>query len=180
MPKEGSDKGGQSALLIIDVQRALFGRSTPVYLAEELLLNIGYLVERAHESGMPVFYIQHANKSFLAEGTDGWQLHSALKPNKSDIVIQKKHGNAFQKTTLRQELEARNIDTLVITGLVTNGCVRATCMGAIKLGYRAVLVKDGHSTYQKKAASIIDEWNQKLADEGLAVLPTAVALDSGL
>jgi nicotinamidase-related amidase len=178
MPKEGSDKGGQSALLIIDVQRALFEKKTPIYMADELLQNIGYLVDRAHESGMPVIYIQHANKSFLAEGTDGWQLHPTLKPIESDTIIQKNHGNAFQKTTLKQELEARNIDTLVITGLVSNGCVRATCMGAIQLCYRAVLVKDGHSTYQKKAASIIDEWNQKLADEGLAVLPTAVALDS--
>ena len=172
MSKEKLEKGGQAALLVIDVQRALFERPTPIYRAEALLQNINLLADRAHESGMPVIYIQHANKGFLAERTDGWQLHPAFKPNESDTIINKHHGNAFQETELKEELETRNVDTLVITGLVTHGCVRATCMGAIKLGYRAILVEDGHSSYHKKAANIIDEWNQKLADEGLAVLPT--------
>ena len=52
---------------------------------------------------------------------------------------------------------------MVVTGLVTQGCVRATCLGAKKLGYKVILVSDGHSTYHKQAAHLIAEWNQKLS-----------------
>jgi nicotinamidase-related amidase len=54
----------------------------------------------------------------------------------------------------------------VVTGLVTHGCVKATCMGAKDLGYEVILVKDGHSNFNKQAAKLIDEWNRKLGDGG--------------
>jgi nicotinamidase-related amidase len=61
---------------------------------------------------------------------------------------------------------------LVITGLVTHGCVKATCIGAKDLGYKVVLVRDGHSNYRKDAAKIIEEWNQRLGDGGVELLST--------
>ncbi len=82
----------------------------------------------------------------------------------TDKSIHKIHGNAFEDTILDQELSSRNIDSLVVMGLVTHGCVRATCIGAKNLGYRVILVKDGHSSYSKQAAQLIEEWNQKLND----------------
>lgn len=60
----------------------------------------------------------------------------------------------------------------MITGLVTNGCVRATSIGAHDLGYRVVLVEDGHSTYNQSAAKLINEWNQTLRQEIAEVHPT--------
>lgn len=60
-----------SALLIIDMQQALFGRPTPVYHGDELLANINSLVERAHSAGAPVVYIQHSNEGPLKTGTPG-------------------------------------------------------------------------------------------------------------
>ena len=80
------------------------------------------------------------------------------------VAIHKRHGNAFQDTNLREELESRGIRRVVITGLVTHGCVRATCIGAKRQGYEAVLVKDGHSSYSKQAAKLIAEWNEKLSE----------------
>lgn len=68
---------------------------------------------------------------------------------------------------MSQELNSRNIDTLVVMGLVTHGCVRATCTGAKNLGYRVILVKDGHSSYSKQAAQLIEEWNQKLSNDNV-------------
>ena len=153
----------QFALLIIDVQQGLFKKSTPVYKAEELLQNIHTLVDRAHTAGVPVFYVQHSDQKTLVKGSLDWQLHSDLHPLAADKIIHKKHGNAFEDTDLSQELNSRNIDSLVVMGLVTHGCVRATCIGAKNLGYRVLLVKDGHSSYSKQAAQLIDEWNQKLS-----------------
>ncbi len=157
----------QFALLIIDVQQGLFRKSTPVYMAKELLHNIHTLVDRAHHAGVPVFYVQHSDQKALVKDSQDWQLHSDLHPSAVDKIIHKSHGNAFEDTILSQELNSRNIDSLVVMGLVTHGCVRATCTGAKNLGYRVILVKDGHSSYSKQAAQLIEEWNQKLSNDNV-------------
>jgi nicotinamidase-related amidase len=152
-----------TALLVIDVQQGLFRKSIPIYKAEELLRNINTLVDRAHQIGMPVFYIQHSDGEILRQGSDDWKLHPQLHSLDIDCIIYKHHGNAFEQTPLKEELSSRNIERLVVTGLVTHGCVRATCIGAKKLGYKVVLVGDGHSNYHRHAAQLIEEWNQKLS-----------------
>jgi nicotinamidase-related amidase len=60
------------ALLVIDVQRGLFEKSTPVYQADELLKNISALVDRAHRAGAAVFYVQHSDQRDLRAGSEGW------------------------------------------------------------------------------------------------------------
>jgi nicotinamidase-related amidase len=152
-----------TAVLVIDVQQGLFRKSTPIYKAEQLLKNINTLVDRAHRIGTPVFYIQHSDQKILPQGSDDWKLHPQLHPLDTDCIIHKTHGNAFEQTSLKEELSSRNIDRLVVTGLVTHGCVRATCIGAKKLGYKVVLVRDGHSNYHKNAAQLIEVWNQELS-----------------
>jgi nicotinamidase-related amidase len=172
--EQGSgEKRNGIGLLVIDVQKGLFRRPTPVYNAQPLLENISTLIERARDADVPVFYIQHANKSLLVEGTDDWQLHPQLQPLNGDCVIHKRHGSAFKGTSLREELETRNIGWLVVTGLVTRGCVRATCIDAKKHGYNVVLVKDGHSSYHRQAARLVEEWNEKLRGDGVVELRTA-------
>ncbi len=171
--------GGDVALLVIDVQKGLFDKSTPIYNAGKLLENINALADRAHRAGVPVFYVQHANESWLAPGSDGWQLHAGLRPLETDCAVHKRHGSAFQGTGLGKELEARAISRLVVTGLVTHGCVKATCLDAKKLGYRVTLVKDGHSNFHKQAADVIAEWNQKLGEGGVELKSTQdLVLDS--
>ena len=151
------------ALLVIDVQQGLFRKSTPIYKAEQLLKNINLLIDQAHQDEVPVFYVQHSDERSLVEGSQDWQLHPRLHPLDIDFIIHKQHGNAFEDTNLGDALQLKNITSLVVTGLVTHGCVRATCNGALELGYRVILVKDGHSNFSKQAARLIDEWNQKLS-----------------
>ncbi|MFL7791711.1 MAG: cysteine hydrolase family protein [Anaerolineae bacterium] len=165
-------KQSQAALLVIDVQRELFTKSIPIYRAETLLRNINTLVERAHQAGALVFYIQHSSKKILVKGTDGWQLHPDLQPLATDRIIHKHHSNAFKDTSLAEGLNAGNVGTVVVAGLVTHGCVKATCLGAKELGYRVVLVEDGHSSYHKQADKVIEEWNAKLSKESIEVKST--------
>ena len=164
------------ALLVIDVQQGLFAKSMPIYQADDLLKNIGTLVDRAHRAQVPVFYVQHSSGKILVEGSDEWQLHPQLRPLKKDRIIQKHHGSAFQDTTLGEELEARRIKRLVIMGLVTHGCVRVTCEDASKRGYRVTLVSDGHSNFHKQAVRVIEEWNRKLGD-GIVQLKSTQEID---
>jgi nicotinamidase-related amidase len=165
-------RGEGSALIIIDVQRELFKQSRRVYEAEALLSNINLLINKARLAGVPVIFVQHSSDSFLKEGSDGWQLHPRLKPDNADIMIRKRHGNAFEDTPLEEELEARGVGKLIVTGMVTHGCVKATTQGALELGYRVTLVKDGHSSFSKDAAKQIDKWNQKLEEAGAILMAT--------
>ena len=162
-----------SALLVIDVQQGLFRKSTPIYQAEELLENINLLVDRAHQVGAPVFYIQHSDTRALVKGSQDWQLHPELQPQRLDSIIHKQHGNAFEDTNLDTLLKSKHITHLVIAGLVTHGCVKATCLGARQLGYTVILVKDGHSNYSKDAGRLIEEWNQKLGAQGCELAATS-------
>ena len=157
------DDWKKTALLVIDVQKGLFEKSIPIYDADKLLENINHLIDSAHQSGVPVFFIQHSNNTALPEGSDAWRIHPQLQPAACDYIIHKRHPNAFEGTTLGKELGSRQIKSLVITGLVTHGCVKATCIGAHELGYKVILVKDGHSNFHRKAREVIDEWNQKLS-----------------
>lgn len=161
-----------TALLIIDVQRELFEKSTPIYQTDVLLENICALIERARNAGVPIFFIQHSSEKILLRGTEGWLLHPRLQPQPIDKIIEKHHGNAFEKTELKTELDALGIQKLVLAGLVTHGCVKATCLGALKLGYDVILARDAHSNFSPKAADLIAEWNKKLSQAGATLLKT--------
>jgi nicotinamidase-related amidase len=171
MNNSPSTQPARTALLVIDVQEGLFHKPTPLYQAVALLNNIRDLVECAHHTGTPVIYVQHASEKVLPWGSAGWQLHPSLHPQPEDLIIHKQHGNAFEETPLDAELQVRNIHRLVITGLVTHGCVKATVQGALALGYQVILVQDAHSSYSKDAARLIEEWNEKLRLEGAEVYP---------
>jgi len=166
-----------AALLIIDVQRGLFQKTLPIFDEERLLANISMLADKAHAAKVPVFWVQHCSEKTLVEGTDAWKLHKAFIPSKADSFIRKHHGNAFQDTPLKAQLDALHVGTVVVAGLVSHGCVQATCKGAHDLGYDVVLVKDAHSNYNVKARDVINEWNASLSKDGVVRLQSAVEVD---
>ena len=158
----------KTALLVIDVQKGVFNKSSKIWQAEELIENINRLITWARENSFPVVFVQHGNNSFLKKGTDGWRLHSGLKVQKEDIFINKEHGDAFKQTDLDQNLQEMGIERTVICGLVSHGCVRSACVGAHEHGYKVVLVSDVHSSFNKKAVDLIIEVNQELAEQEIA------------
>jgi nicotinamidase-related amidase len=160
-----------TALLIIDVQKGLFSKKIPVYRGEEMIVNICHLTVKAHQEGMPVIYVQHTN-STLPENTDGWQLHPRLQPLESDLHIYKQRGSAFEKTPLNDILSTLGVRELVITGLVSHGCIKAACIDGVKLGYRVTLVSDGHSNFNQKPTQIIKETHEKLKEVGVVLKAT--------
>lgn len=170
MPKFTVLKSNQTALLVIDVQRALFTRPEPVYQASQMMETINALISRAQLFGVRLVYIQHSNKSILKKGSDGWQLHPGLHPTARDLMIEKENGNAFENTALQGDFEARDIKNLLITGLVTNQCVRATSLGGLQLGYKVFLVQGGHSNFDKDPVRIIETTEAKLADAGVNLI----------
>jgi len=160
-----------TALLIIDVQRGLFAKKIPVYHGEEMVANICRLADQAHQEGVPVVYVQHTN-STLPEYTDGWQLHPLLEPLEGDLSIHKQQGSAFEKTQLHDILTSLGVRVIVVTGLVSHGCIKAACLDGVRLGYNVILVSDGHSNFNQKPVQVIKETHDMLKEVGVELKTT--------
>ena len=168
-----NEKLKNAALLVIDVQQGMFEKSTRVYQADQLIRNISTLVQAAQQAGVLVIYIQHSGERDLIRGSHEWRFHPDLLKLGPDITVHKQYGNAFQETGLDEILKARGVDTLVVTGMVTHGCVKATTLGGLAAGYQVILVSDAHSSYSQKAGELIIEWNAKLEKQGAVLKCTA-------
>jgi len=83
------------------------------------------------DGGTLVAFVRHSNKMLVA-GTEAWELHPVVQPHENDLLLDKTHGDAFQDTKLDALLKARSVGTVFVTGLVTEGCVRATCLDGLK------------------------------------------------
>lgn len=177
-PPAISPEFDRAALLVIDVQHGLFQKSTPIYHADQLLQNLNALIDRARANGVPVIYVQHSDPRHLVKDSPGWKLHPRLRQPEKETVIHKVQGNAFEGTELSELLRQEKVGRLVVAGLVTHGCVKATCLGGRALGYPVTLVSDAHSSYSQEAARLISEWHAKLAQAGVTLRSTeAVAFD---
>lgn len=99
-------------------------------------------------------------------------MHPRIQPTAGEPIIHKRHGNSFEDTTLQEQLIERGVSRVVVTGLVTHGCVKATCLGALEAGYKVMLVSDAHSNFSKDAPKVIEKWNQELSNKGTILVET--------
>ena len=139
---------GYAALLIIDVQVGSFKEERMLYKGIELLKNIQLLIHKARTVQTPIFYMKFNGKtgSLLERGNPEWAIH---------------------ETSLQQELNKRDIEHIVITGVQSEICIDATCRRAYSLGYNFTLVEDGHSTYDTtllSASQIIKHHNDIIGE----------------
>jgi nicotinamidase-related amidase len=167
MHKRRSMMTDETAVLVIDVQVGNFDQSAPVFGSTDLLSKISALIAQARAAGVLVAYIQHCGPEGAIDqpGTPGWEIHPTVAPVAGDLVVQKRHPDAFQDTSLHRELECRDIAKLVITGIQTEYCVDTTCRRAYSLGYRVILVEDAHSTWDSEhltASQVIEHHNAVL------------------
>jgi nicotinamidase-related amidase len=71
------------------------------------------------------------------------QIHDAIAPGPGDIVVRKQRVGAFSTTDLHEQLQARGIDTLILAGISTSGCVHSTVLDAFDRDYRVIVLADG-------------------------------------
>jgi nicotinamidase-related amidase len=72
----------------------------------------------------------------------GTQIHDAIAPEPGDIVVRKQRVGAFSTTDLDEQLRARGIDTLILAGISTSGCVHSTVLDAFDRDYRVIVLAD--------------------------------------
>ena len=75
-------------------------------------------------------------------GTWGAEIVDEIPVDASDIIISKRRYSGFFQTTLDLNLRERGIDTVIVTGVVTNICVRSTVHDAFFLSYKVLVPED--------------------------------------
>jgi maleamate amidohydrolase len=88
----------------------------------------------------------------------GWEVDLRLDFRKTDTLLIKKYASCFFGTDLVPRLLAHRVDTLIITGCTTSGCVRATAVDACQNGFRPIVVRDavGDRSAAAHAQSLFD------------------------
>lgn len=143
-----------SALIVIDVQRALFETTPEPADAGAVLARINDLAARARAASVPVIYVQHeAPGGKLAHGEPGWQLDTRLQPADSDARVYKTTPDSFLRTGLADALAQAGATHLVVCGYASEFCVDTTVRRAAALGYPVTLAADAHTTQDKPHAA---------------------------
>jgi nicotinamidase-related amidase len=136
------DNRPNTALLVVDVQNGVVKGASG---RDDVVANIGALVEKARREEVPVVWVQHSSAALVA-GDDAWQIVPELSPNAAEPLVAKTHGDSFEATRLETILSDLGVGRLVVVGAQTDACVRSTLHGAFVRGYDVTLVSDAHTT----------------------------------
>lgn len=151
--------GQRPALLIVDFVVAYLDPASPLYAGvEDALASNERLLAAARQAGIPVIF---TNVIYTPGGKDGGVFYrkvpalklfergsamgafpKSLQPIDGELVLTKQYASAFFGTHLSATLTAMGIDTLLITGLSTSGCVRATALDACQHGFLPFVVRE--------------------------------------
>jgi len=175
--------GERPALIIIDMINGFTDASMP--LGANLDSQIAAqkpLLEVAHQRDIPVIFstvmyeeadvkdagiwaLKQKGARTLTAGSDAVKVDSRLGMQPRDILLMKKYASCFFGTDLVPRLNARRVDTLIITGCTTSGCVRATAVDAVQNGFRPMVVREavGDRSAAAHDQSLFD-LNAKYAD----------------
>lgn len=121
--------------------------------AEKIIPVVRQLLNFARENKIPVVYINDAHlpnvdvefdvwPQHALAGTWGAQVVDELEPKKGDFVLEKRRYSAFQGTGLDQLLRKLEVDTLILTGVVTDICIQHTAADAFFRGYKIIVPED--------------------------------------
>jgi len=155
------------AILLIDIQNGLTKRK--LYNFPLFVQTINHSINTFREEKDLIIFVQHNNKH-LKELTNDWEIDKRIDKQDSDLTIQKSHGNAFLGTDLETVLRARKINEILICGLVSHGCVKATCIGGLALGLKVALLKNGHTNWDKNAEIKINLVEAELKEKGVEII----------
>ncbi len=150
------------ALLVVDVQNGLVEKA--LFQKERFLTVVEEAIKIARLLNHLVIGIQHTNNQ-LVVGSTRWMIYPSMEIRDQDPIVLKHHGNAFEETDLQKILLEKEVKEVIICGLVSHGCVRATCLGALEEGFTVSLLKHGHSCWNKDASVKIATVEKELQEQ---------------
>jgi biuret amidohydrolase len=156
----------KTAMLVVDMQNDFVQEGAPIEIprARAMVPRLHRLLDvcRAHQ--IPVIYIHHVirggdidagrladhhaairNNQAILAGTPNVEIYEGLKPQPGDLVVAKPRYSAFYGTALEAILRSKGIDTLIISGTVTNVCCESTTRDAFSRDYKVIFLSDGNA-----------------------------------
>ena len=154
--------GARPALILIDFAQAYFEPTAPLFGGEgcrTALASALRLRQVAHECGHPVvlteviyrkggadggvFFKKAPVLSCFLAGSPTQRYADGLSPAENELIVAKQYPSAFFGTSSAPTLTSAGVDSLVITGVTTSGCVRATCVDSMSSGFITIVAREG-------------------------------------
>lgn len=153
--------GKKSALVVIDLLKGYTTEGSPLYApgVVRCVAEMPELLTAARKAGIDIFHTQvRYNEHNFIDGGVWIKKAPVLKslvesdplahfddhvvPAKGETVITKQYASVFFGTSFASTLTAAGIDTLIITGCTTSGCIRATAVDCVQSGFRPIVVRE--------------------------------------
>ncbi len=158
--------GTRPCLLVIDMNIGALGEDRPAFEQQDRhpgacgaggwtsMKKIGRLLGEAHRARTPVIYSRHIfraihqlpraddPKYIYSELNPASELHPQISPKRGDLIIEKQKASVFAQTNLLSILLTKKIDTLLLTGNSTSGCVRATAIDALNYDFNTIVIEE--------------------------------------
>ena len=174
--------GQRPAMLLVDFVQAYFDPACELYAGvEDALASAIRVRNAARVARLPVIY---TNVVYQKQALNGGRFYQKARPlrhflegsplgmwpagldvNEDELVVSKQYPSAFFGTSLASTLTTWGIDTLIVTGLTTSGCVRASCLDACCHGFIPIVVREAcGDRHQAPHEANLFDMNAKYAD----------------
>lgn len=171
----------RTCLIIIDMQYDFLDASSPLFVRGGPLIinNVREILNYFRKNKFHLIFVKRLHRvdgsdvdksrielfnntgGFLIEGTRGVEIVEELKPLTSEIVVVKKRWSAFFHTDLDLILRRKKIQTLILGGVQTPNCIRASVTDAISLDYDVIVLENGtaSSNLEIQKSNLLDMEN---------------------
>ena len=150
--------GSAPALVVVDMCRGFIDPSSPLgFKCDELIQANIVLVNKFREINLPVIFTTTIYRdtseasvfrskipalNILKPDSEETSFLAELSPDSEDILIEKKFASSFFGTNLADDLRRMNVDSVVISGVTTSGCVRATALDSLQNNFLTTIAED--------------------------------------
>jgi nicotinamidase-related amidase len=184
----------RTAIIVVDMQAVFCNPDGAVYIPDAIKVvdPILRILDAGRKAGIPIIYLRHVVRgdgsdtgrmrdiypgvdAILDRRLDSVQIIEPLRPQKDDIVVDKLFFSGFHNTDLDSILRAHDIDTVVITGTVTNVCCESTVRDAVHREYKVIVVSDACAAQPYPDMG----WGSLTAEEVQRVTLTVMAHEFG-
>lgn len=196
---KGIGIGKKPCLIVIDMINGFTDENMPMGSnLDQEIENINKVIQLARTTDIPVIFTTISYSDGLLErklvwrmkmdglntlkaGTPAVEVDSRLDFRAHDDLLTKKHASSFYGTDLVSLLTASDIDTLIVTGATTSGCIKSTVVDAVQNGYKAVVVKDAvgdrsEASHQQSLFDIEQKYGDGIMTEDLIEVLTEKTL----
>ncbi len=150
--------GNSPALVVVDMCRGFIDPSSPLgFECDELIEANIRLVSKFREKNLPVIFTitlyrdefeasvfrsRLPDLNILKPGSEEISFLETLSPNKDEKLIEKKFASAFFETSLANHLNQIQVDSVIVSGVTTSGCVRATALDSLQNNFLTIVAED--------------------------------------